>query len=201
MTESNLVFRNEHVISLTSELFIKNIPLYQNVVDSFTALNIGSLTTREEIIEAVESPETFLMAKITNHVETTKPTFAGLKIKPEKFIELMDIEDRERFLQCCRNAKPTIKYFVELGNIKKNNVEADLKLTEALIKRNEVYAYSDKQKAVFAAMKEISNSMQVLVDVGAFGKFQWDRYISALVRMNTFGKFSLNSETFSMIAR
>jgi hypothetical protein len=201
MTESNLVFRNEKIISETSENFIKNIPLFQNVVDQFAVLNVGSISTRDELIEAVESPETFLMAKITNHVENEKPTFAGLKIKPEKFIELMDIDDRERFLQSCRNAKLTIRYFVELGTIKKGKVEADLKLTEALIKRNEIYALTDKQKAIFAAMKEISNSMQVLIDVGAFQKFAWDRYLSALVRQNTFGKFSLNSETFSMIAR
>ncbi len=60
MNESNLVFRNVELIESTNQNFIRCLPLYQNVIKQFEDLNIGTISSADEFISAIQSPETSL---------------------------------------------------------------------------------------------------------------------------------------------
>jgi len=194
MNESNLVFRNVELIESTNQNFIRCLPLYQNVIKQFEDLNIGTISSADEFISAIQSPEAFLLAKMTEHIKNSdQPTFGGFKMQPEKLIEMLSLKEKTEFIEAAKACKYEIGYFVDMGTInRKGKVEADKAKVEAFIRKNEVWAVTEIEKQVFDAFKGIREAVQTLFDAGALPFGEWQ------MNMNVFLEKPINQKQFRL---
>ena len=194
MTESNLVFRNVELIESTNQNFIRCLPLYQNVIKQLEDLNIGTISSADEFISAIQSPEAFLLSKMTEHLKNSdQPSFGGFKMAPEKLIEMLSLKEKSEFIEAAKACKYEIGYFVDLGTInRKGKVETDKARVEAFIRKNEVWAVTDKEKAAFEAFKGIREAVQLLFDAGALPFGEWQ------MNMNVFLEKPVNQKHFRL---
>jgi hypothetical protein len=194
MNETNLVFRNVELIESTNQNFLRCLPLYQDVIKQFEDLNIGSIATNDEFQSAISNPEAFLLSKMTEHLKSSdQPTFGGFKMQPEKLIEMLSLKEKTEFIEAAKACKYEIGYFVDMGTInRKGKVEMDKNKVEVFIKRNEVWAITEKEIAVFEAFKGFRNAMQLLFDAGGapFGEWQ--------MNMNVFLEKPINQKQFRL---
>jgi hypothetical protein len=202
MNESNLVFRNVELIESTNQNFIRCLPLYQNVIDQFSDLKIGNIATNDEFQSAISNPEAFLLSKMTEHIKNSEqPTFGGFKMQPEKLIEMLSLKEKSEFIEAAKACKYEIGYFVDLGTInRKGKVEMDKNKVEAFIKRNEVWAVTDKEKAAFEAFKGFRDAMQTLFDAGCVPFNNWQMNISVyLEKADNQKHFRLNIHNYKAL--
>jgi|JFJP01.1.fsa_nt_gi hypothetical protein len=192
--EKNLVHRDVSLIESTNENFIRCLPLYQNVIDQFSDLKIGNIATNDEFQSAISNPEAFLLSKMTEHLKNSdQPLFGGFRLQPEKLIELLDAKDKSEFIEAAKACKYEIGFFVNLGTInRKGKVEISKNKLDEFIKRNEVWAVTEKEIAVFEAFKGFRNAMQLLFDAGGtpFGEWQ--------MNMNVFLEKPVNQKHFRL---
>ena len=77
---NNVVFINQSEIERTIKEFNEHIPTFEKVRSEFKDLQVGEISNREQLLQAVANPEAFLIQRLTERIAADNGlSFAGFK--------------------------------------------------------------------------------------------------------------------------
>ena len=161
---NNVVFINQSEIERTIKEFNNHIETFEKVRSEFKDLQVGDISTREQLLQSVANPEAFLIQRLTERIAADNGlSFAGFKMSPAKLVDLLDLQERAEFIKAANFAKPYIWPFEKIGTItNKGRIEQDKKLVEDLIRSYTLLAITERQKVVLEAMRTIKEAAEIL---------------------------------------
>jgi hypothetical protein len=168
---NNVVYFNESEVLDTSKKFNEQIPTFEKVRSEFKDLSVGEILTREQLIQAVNDPDGFLLQTLTAKVAADNFAVGGFKLSPSKLVEMLDTREKSEFIKAAQSAQRFISLFEKVGTItSKNKIEQDKRLVEELVKSYTILAVTDRQKVVLSAMRQIAEIANELEKIAAVGK-------------------------------
>lgn len=199
MSKPILVFRNEAEISNTVSGFESHRPKFQAVVDLFTDLHIGEISSKEEMETAITRPDEFIKMKLEQRLKEQPVQISGIPLKLNRVMDLLDPGEAGQFVAAAKAVQFVSHLFARVGSIQAGEVVLDKSLVAQYTEQCSVYAASEKQKTVLQALQTIIAGVDMLRSSGAPVDVKLTR-LSDIMHDNPGKGFILNHQYFQRIA-
>jgi len=154
-----LIYKDEYEITQLKERVMFGHAIAVKLVDTFNALPLQKIKTLDQLKRLVQDPDSFISEMLP--LQTDQKLF-GVTINRAKAIQLIDMDTRPLLETLQASDKRLLSEFMDNASDK---LEIDPKRLAESIKRWEVVAVTDKQKAVANALLSIEQGINSLVQM------------------------------------
>jgi hypothetical protein len=201
--EPILAYENSFEIDRLTAMVHDRLAKLNAVVDEFHQLGLGQVTNTE-LFPLVTKTTQFVKDKTLSTI-VELPSYGGFKMKPEAFLDTLELPDLSGLYEACRGFKKqcqNIQYDMMFYRMKGKVVEINSEILRARIDAFRIYAATPKEQGVFNAYQALIDAYGLLdgavrqyVAPGGLDNFNLQR----LIEKDHKGKFTINENVYRQL--